>query len=696
MFTRFTKHRAQIFTTLVSVLLLVAPFSAFAQTTFIQETVWNLVATVFGRMVWMGGLLLDTAITQFVVGFGDIYKDYGLGYSIDNLWTVVRDIFNLTFVFGLVFIGFKLIFNSGDSSARKMLGSLIMAALLVNFSLFITKFIIDFSNIAAAQFAAAFKVGATYDVSISFMNLLGISGVWNPGDLPTSGSGWAYIFGTMILFTVAAFVFFAGGLLLMIRFAVLNIYMVLSPIMFLGMVFPGFSSVSREYWSGFLQRAFFAPAYILMIYLSHQILVNFKSVAGSGAQIGKTMSSDAAAAQASFGATIPFFILASVFLVASIVVGQKMGAQGATTAVAVGKRWSGKVKQVATNTAFGAVNASTYAPRAGARAATNWAGNKLEKNLNNFQTKQGKNFTGARAWLAKTNAADRLERGVISKMQNAQFGTGTTNKLEGEYKAKTLSRANQTIAENKRSEAFEKSYKTITENNTASADDLKEAITALAGSIKSMTKDEKNGLELDKLSNQSIAIHLSEDDIKNIEASGKFGAAEVQKIKDAKKAGFVSIATHGTTLTTKNSTGVVELSHENSTVTTENNQKTINPDLDQRKSIIASMAAKDAGKLPTDIFKSKETVEYITPEMLNEKIKNGNISNDDMALIKSTLQEFLNRPVTPENKGKKAAWKKWIETTSVGTGLGLEINEQAPAPAALEFPPIIDDRGQAN
>lgn len=684
MFTRFINtHKALLGATLMSLLLFVVPVIASAQTSFIQEQIWNLVAIVFGRMVWFGGLLLDVAITDFVVGFGDIYANYGLGYSVDNLWSTVRDIFNLTFVFGLVYIGFKLIFNSSDSSARKMLGSLVLAALLVNFSLFITKFVIDFSNIAATQFAAGFKVGSEYEVSTSFMNLLGISGIWNPGDLPVTSSGWAYIFGTMILFIVAAFVFFAGGLLLMIRFAVLNIYMVLSPIMFLGMVFPGFSSASRDYWNGFLQRAFFAPAYILMIYLSHQILVNFKSVSGSGAKIGDTFSSSAAPAQASFAQTIPFFILSTVFLVASIVVAQKMGAQGATTAVAMGKRYSNRMKKIAAGTAG-------QLPR----RAINPLGEKFEKSFNRLQTKDFKNsgvVAGSLGALARTNIIDRRARATTTAMQNAQLGTGTTNKIEADYKAKTISRVNQNIAENKRSETFESSYKAITEN-TASAKDLENAINSLGASIKGMTKDEKNGLGLNKLSNQSIAIHLSDDDIKNIEASGKYAAAEVQQIKDAKKAGFVSIASHGTTLTKKNASGGFELSHESSTILDKNNQKTIRAEFDQRKSIIATMAAKDAGKLPTDIFKNENTIQYITPEMLSEKIKNGGISNEDMTKIKSTLQEFLNQPVTPENKAKKAAWKKWIENTSMGTGLGLEINERTPEPEALVFPPIIDNQ----
>ncbi len=355
---------------LVAVLVILIPSITFAEDNFLESglksVLWTIVNVVFGWMVWASGLLLNLAITKYVVGFGAVFESSGLGYSVNTLWATVRDIFNLTFIFGLVYIGFKMIFNSGDSNAKRMLGSLILAALLVNFSLFITKFIIDFSNIAAAQFAQAFNAGGagTYAVSDGFMKLFGLSGIWNTGSsLPAleGGASYAYIFGTLFLYLIASFVFTAGGLLLIIRFVVLNIYMILSPLMFLGLVFPGLQSISSSYWNGFLGRAFFAPAYILMLYFAHQVLVNMQGVvtagsrglAGSFATTGK--ASDAAA---SFEATFVFFIITAVFLISALVVAQKMGAVGASNAVAIGKRFSSTARkytqQKAGSATFGA------------------------------------------------------------------------------------------------------------------------------------------------------------------------------------------------------------------------------------------------------------------------------------------------------------------------------------------------------
>ncbi len=592
----------------------------------LQGLLYSIVNVVFGTLAGLAGLLLNEAVETYVVGFGALYQSSGLGWTIDNLWSTVRDIFNLTFIFGLVYIGFKMIFNSGDSSAKRMLGSLVLAALLVNFSLFITKFVIDFSNIAAAQLASGFNNGGNYAVSEGFMNIMGISGLFSTGESladKTTSAGFAFIFGSLILYIVAAFVFAAGGLLLMIRFVVLNIYMILSPLMFLGMVFPGFSSVSRQYWSGFLSRAFFAPAYILMLYFSHQILVNMRGVSAGTAQMADVFGSRNP--EPGFAATIPYFILTAVFMIASLVVAQKMGAQGASSALAIGKRMSGGARKYATN-------AATYAPRTLGRMGANKAGESATRGLNNLQTRKG--LVG---WAAKTNIVDKKVRGAATAAAGAKFGTGTTNKENRDYAQKTQIRANQTEAENKRQAEFSNQTKSLTDP-LKTADELTTALDGLAKTIKGMSKDEKNGMPLASLIDKNIAVNLSDDDIKNLEGSGNFGASEVQQIKAARKDGFVSIAAAGSTLATVTPPPSGAPAGTPPTITYANN----NPEaaaVNQRKSI-AGKGTREVGNLPIEIFKEKSMYEYITPAMLEERMRNG-VSAGDKVAIRKALDAYL-------------------------------------------------------
>lgn len=368
----------------------------------IQNLLWGLVNGVFGFLVWLSGKLLDTAVTTFVIGFGELYNTSGLGFAVDNLWRVVRDIFNLTFIFGLVYIGFKMILNSGDTNAKRLLINIIMAALLVNFSLFFTKFIIEFSNVAATQVAGAFDAGGgDYQVSGKFMNAMGLSSIFaDDGSMTNAfgtntGNGYTYIFGTLFLFIVTAFAFFAGGILLMIRFAVLNLYMILSPIMFLGWVFPSLASYSATYWRSFLSRAFYAPAYLLMLYFCFVVFNEFAAVTRSGS-LSKVLT-DANSAQADFASTIPYFAIMIIFLLASIVIGQKMGAEGGAYMVSMGKGAASRGGRILKRTA----GAATFGLTAKAgRQVVGGTANKIAESK------------GLREWAAKSKAGETLLKGT--------------------------------------------------------------------------------------------------------------------------------------------------------------------------------------------------------------------------------------------------------------------------------------------
>ncbi len=483
---------------------------------------------------------------------------------------------------------------------------------------------------------------------------MGISGLWGTGDnianMP-GGAGFAYVLGSLVLYLVTAFVFAAGGILLIIRFVVLNIYMVLSPLMFLGWVFPGFSNVSREYWSGFMSRAFFAPAYILMIYFAHQILVNLKGAGGASGMANALLEKDAALAKAGFVSTIPYFIITSVFLIAAIVVAQKMGAVGATNAIAIGKRMSGKARKYATNTA-------TYIPRAGARMAVNKGGEKFTKTLNNIQT--GKGWGAA---IAKTNIVDRAARGTLTAATGAKFGTGTTNKDERDYKAKTQSRANQTEAENTRTKAFEDANEVLADT-TKSSTELGDALDALAKTMREMSKEEKEKLTVTQLTDKNIAAHLSDSDIENLEKSGKLGNFEIQKIKDAKKAAFEAIAVGGSTLATVVPPPAGSPAGTPSTATYANPSATV---ID-RRSEITNYSTKDIAKMPASIFTDARMIKYIKTPMLEERLKNVKTTKAERAQIKANIDAYLLTPTTPP--ADVARWNKWIADSNHSELLG--------------------------
>lgn len=94
---------------------------------------------------------------------GELF-DYFVQYSLDTNsyrgndgfiekgWSVVRDIGNIMFIFALLYIAITHILQAGNSGTKKFLINLIIAALLINFSLFFCRVIIDAGNVLARAF----------------------------------------------------------------------------------------------------------------------------------------------------------------------------------------------------------------------------------------------------------------------------------------------------------------------------------------------------------------------------------------------------------------------------------------------------------------------------------------------------------------------------------------------------------------
>ncbi|MEN9920270.1 MAG: hypothetical protein RL538_163 [Candidatus Parcubacteria bacterium] len=426
-----------------------------------QKILFWLVVSVGGMLVYTSGFLMNATINHFVIGFGSTFLNSGIGVAVDQTWVIIRDFVNLFFIFGLVYIGLKMILDSDNSNTRRWLGHLVIAALLVNFSLFITKVVVDFSNqlsaeiLAGAQMVTPTGKGGTYesDIAGALMMHMGITSVFK-GSLP-DGAGFGYIFGMLILFMVTAFVFASGAILLMIRFAVLNLYLVLSPVMFLGWVIAPLGDTMSRYWNDFLKRCFFAPIYFLFIYFSFQIIGGLQvaiKTTGDGANATNLANPNWAAtfnadpstpvADATTG-TLPFFVLICIFMFLSLVAADKLGAEGAGKAVAIGKRWGTKTAKWT-----GAQTGGRLARRASYEAGK--AANRGLRSLQQIDPAAGSNKftralrTGAQK-AARSNAVQSTVGAGTEAMQKTKFGMARTRSEEAKLRNQTETNANNAM-----------------------------------------------------------------------------------------------------------------------------------------------------------------------------------------------------------------------------------------------------------
>lgn len=452
---RFFTYKT-ILPTLLIVFLIAAPHTANA-----AFSIGGLVIQIFGYLLWAAGMALDGAISLLVVQMGNQVMvgsngNTGVGTAINTIWAIVRDLVNLTFIFGLIYVGIKTILDAGTDT-KKMLASIIIGAVLVNFSLFISKVVIDVSNVTAAQIYGQMVEGTisgngeTRPVTISqaFMHHMGIinliaipnaQGDVSVSERFTNEGHLHYVFGTTIIMIFAAFVFFAGAILLAIRFAILIILMMLSPIAFAAAVFPSVAGWSKKWWDTLFSQAFFAPAYLFMLYIAMTVS---KSYGNTSQQFDTLLT-----AENQNGVTaLIFFAVTIAMLLASLIIAKQMGAYGSSLAT----RTAGKLS-------FGVVAAVGRGTigQAGHRIGESDRLRKMEEDGGVVARTFARNVRAMGQFAGKSNYDMRtpIDKTGMAKLTNLEYGQTQSGGF-----TKSVTDAV------KRKEAYAKSLREVDEND---------------------------------------------------------------------------------------------------------------------------------------------------------------------------------------------------------------------------------------
>ncbi|MEI6190918.1 MAG: hypothetical protein WCP24_00945 [bacterium] len=222
---------------------------------------------VLGILLRIIAACLDLSI-QFTLNSTNIS---GVNDAITTVWALVRNIFNITFIFILLYTAIRTIIGSASANTKKMIANVVIAALLINFSLFITRVLIDAGNILAT--ALYNSATATGSISATMMNLFGIGTLWGTTGV---GGGLAGVFSTpffvisvlQIITITTAIITMGYVLLLMLTRNVMLIFLlVLSPIGFMGNVLPKIEEYSKMWRENLYGQVFMAPIFLLFFYL---------------------------------------------------------------------------------------------------------------------------------------------------------------------------------------------------------------------------------------------------------------------------------------------------------------------------------------------------------------------------------------------------------------------------------------------
>lgn len=469
------------------------------------------------------GVVFNWVVLRTVFQFGEYF---GTSDGMLVAWGVMRDISNIGLLFGFIFMGVLLILNvdggghghGGGLSARKAIPRLIIFAVLINFSLFTSQAVIDvanafastFSNLAGTECSTATtgsdltvaqtdEACANIGISGKIIAAAGITSIFDLGSELTSkaGSGASIPYAiTLICLTifvlVTAIVLLAGAIMLCIRVVVLSLLMVTSPIGFAGMVIPGLSGIASKWWHMLMSQAFFAPVFLLLIFISIKLT---EGLMDGNASLASAITGNAGNTSAGNLQVVMVFFIVTGFMIGSLMAASKMGAMGASFATGFAQK--------AVTYPFAVTGRSTIgAGSAGAMRAYEAAMGRARNSQNRFVRLTANSPLG--------NISDDLVAGTLDKGKNMKYFGGRSFEEERKHREERGDHLDHEAAKAKAKDDLTSATKALAAATTDSERDT--ANDAIQSSLQKMNdSDIRDILKDSKTDLDSIARNLSPD-----------------------------------------------------------------------------------------------------------------------------------------------------------------------------------------
>jgi len=248
-------------------------------------------------------------------------------------WALVRDTLNIAFILVLLFSAFSTVFQVDKYSYKRLLLTLVLMALLVNFSFPITRFIIDFSNSLMYYLINSSGIGIS-NVNAAFPSIAADSQLGKILGLPASATILSLLAAIIFTWILAITLLIIAGLFV-IRTVALAILIIFSPIAFTGSIIPFSASYASKWWDSLFKYAFFGPVMVFMLGVSVKMMaaiqtkgmVSMENIAGQQS------------ADPNLLAAVSFFIIPLIILWAGIIFAQQMSLTGASAVIGRGQKF---------------------------------------------------------------------------------------------------------------------------------------------------------------------------------------------------------------------------------------------------------------------------------------------------------------------------------------------------------------------
>jgi hypothetical protein len=350
-----------------------------AETSQVMGTIMGWIVTLFAWLLGVAAITLNWVMYYTVVTMG---SHVGQVAAIGLTWSTLRDIGNIILIFGFLAAGIGVILNvSWYSYDKKMLPMLLIVAVFINFSLFVSEAVIDVGNLFATQFYTQIVGQVPSEASLQAMDPtsegisthilanLGLTTIYGQArDMGTNNQApvafkganpFVAGFMSILLFIIAAFVIFSLAFILIARYIVLIILIIIAPIGFAGLVVPKLGGLASKWWNTLFTQTITAPVLLLLLYVALRVITDLRFLTGSGTQqmdwLGVQSNQPA-----SFANVMLSFIIAMGLLLLVTLTSKMLGAKGGDAAT----KWAGRLSFGATALGAGAlIGGSAYGTR---------------------------------------------------------------------------------------------------------------------------------------------------------------------------------------------------------------------------------------------------------------------------------------------------------------------------------------------
>lgn len=498
----------------------------------VMKSVGSVLMSISALILSMVGWLFDKVISYTIVDMAkNIGNPEGVGGSISLAWATLRDIANMVFIFALLYAAFKAMFDTNFGSLGKTVRDIVIVALLINFSLFFSKVVIDASNIVSVGFYNSItqanvatlpnETAEIKGITAGYMNVLGING-WYAGEILDSKMDWKQILTTgvmgSIFMLITAVIFLISAVMLASRFIILIFIMILSPLALIAYIIPGQKKQFDTWLKALVDQAFFAPLFFALTWVALK-LASAPNFLGDLVTQNKNFVGITTSAPSTSGGLVLNYVLVIGFAIAALVFSKKMASSTPYFGAITGA--------VGTGVIGGAALASRHSVGRGANAIaqSQWLKDKAETSR----------FARAGLWTAQKTSESSFD---VRALADTKLGKATgAGKILGDL-GKAGGKDGFSKAVDEKAERKAKYAKRVygqTAAETAEANKLKPGYEAARAVEETRIKQARNGefsrAEEARKKYLQDKIGPSGETAKNIKADRDRAAAELGEIE---------------------------------------------------------------------------------------------------------------------------------------------------------------------